>query len=439
MIKRYNRVNAAKFADEFFDFKEGLLTALTLNHEAGRKPIHDLQRDHTIDKIQHAKITSIRLAMPKKLMLSSLILFSFTAWLASFDDAPQIAQEKKLIRETLEQTKQINKELEKKINELEKEMNEEEVALLEKSKLKEMIKDLKESKQQKEALRNYARIEKKIRELKKNQSIQKDEQYLALLADQLLEGPSNQSMGKKLSSRKYKEASEELKKMRLKKDSFKELNKDIVKKLSDMGKCMSNSLSSFSGQNSSFSRDSASISESMQRMNQLCRQSEKELLKKGELGKACKSGIKKECKQINQNLNSMCDKLNQLQCKKDFAKKLDKMSRFLSQCQSQVACNKPGLKAGQGTQLSKNEMKTPELEAGQKSQIEAQKGEGRSQRSVEAASSGGGATSRVSQKKDVKYRHTMESLIKRDDIPENLKVGVKNYFTTIHQNNREDL
>ena len=59
-------------------------------------------------------------------------------------------------------------------------------------------------------------------------------------------------------------------------------------------------------------------------------------------------------------------------------------------------------------------------------------GTGPSTTSVEEAGSGAGSGTAISEHQRQEYQRQLESFVRREDIPETVKAGVKAYFENIH-------
>ena len=65
--------------------------------------------------------------------------------------------------------------------------------------------------------------------------------------------------------------------------------------------------------------------------------------------------------------------------------------------------------------------------------MEGIKGQGPSDVTTEEANSGTGSTSGGVAKRKLQYRKQAEAYIQRQDVPSEVKQGVKHYFENIHQ------
>ena len=86
-----------------------------------------------------------------------------------------------------------------------------------------------------------------------------------------------------------------------------------------------------------------------------------------------------------------------------------------------------------GTSNKTSNEKTPDNDNGNITMLEGIKGEGSSDVTTEEANSGTGSASNAAAKRQLKYRKQAEAYIQRQDVPSEVKQGVKHYFENIHQ------
>jgi hypothetical protein len=156
------------------------------------------------------------------------------------------------------------------------------------------------------------------------------------------------------------------------------------------------------------------------------------------------SQCKSAASQCQSQLNKLCSSLNKMGQCKSMCQSLSKLSQCLSQCQGCLSgqCNKPGSKpggkkAGSGTVESRRDGNDPLPFASETLQIQGQKGDGPSDKMTEAADSGDRTGSRRAGTKERAYQKQAESFVHREDVPAEVKEGVKNYFKTIQDKPEE--
>jgi len=102
------------------------------------------------------------------------------------------------------------------------------------------------------------------------------------------------------------------------------------------------------------------------------------------------------------------------------------------QCDSLALSKMSGLKPGFGSSDTKRDSDEELPMNGNLEQLVGQKGSGPSLSKVEEAESGSGVSSGKVSKKAKDFSKQLESFTERDDVPEELKQGVKEYFKNIH-------
>ena len=151
------------------------------------------------------------------------------------------------------------------------------------------------------------------------------------------------------------------------------------------------------------------------------------------------------CNAVNDQLSRLGQRLRGLSARKKANRSLSSLRKALGSCSSYL-CNsqsnslsqclgnkKGGLAAGMGGQLNQRNARDPLVDNGQTSQLQGTKGSGPSNASVETADDGSGVSSRGAADTERTFRRQVESFVEREDVPEDVKDGVKNYFESIHQ------
>jgi hypothetical protein len=100
---------------------------------------------------------------------------------------------------------------------------------------------------------------------------------------------------------------------------------------------------------------------------------------------------------------------------------------------AQQLAQQGGLKPGTGHSDAKRKDQDAANDNQNFAQLNGQQGEGESKSSVEAADSGTGITGRGATDKSRDFRKQAESLVHRDDVPEDLKQGIREYFQRVHE------
>lgn len=489
-VRRWSSDGAAHFADGFFGLKDSLASWLHFHKDKREGDFYSLQEHATAERVADLNVDNIRYQKPRRLMVC-LGLLTMCALLMAFKQAsPEVLAQQAEEAQTLEHTGLINEHLEDVIDELAKGLTEEEKEALNPDELRELIKNLKETKDTKEAMRQYAEIERKINAKAAKLEQRKNEQLMAKAGEELKKDEATKEAGKKLSEKDYKKAAEELKKLEPQKIDPKKLSeakKDLAKlkaaaqrmaaaakaagrkgsasaspkpgdKSAKASKSMAKaSKASGSGQGKANGQGGSSSGEGDGDMAQQIADLEaavkefegalkEAMLQEQQFGK-CDAGTLGQCNasqfMLTDQLNQMGDKLYRMQTMSDMQKKLLGLCKKIGQCQggmcdkaSLMAClgAKPGgKKAGVGSVESRRSETDELVDNGQTSLLQGQKNAGPSESTVEAADEGSGVATRQAGTRERDFQRQLESFVQREDVPDDVKEGVKAYFKNIHQ------
>jgi hypothetical protein len=155
----------------------------------------------------------------------------------------------------------------------------------------------------------------------------------------------------------------------------------------------------------------------------------------------CDAKSLSQCQACQQNLDRDMDKLSsylkKMGVKCDACKKLASLCKACSQCQGGLCqSNSPkagGKKAGWGSNIARRDVVEELVDNGQTTSLQGIKGEGPSQTTVETAEDGTGTSGRATASKKRSFERQFEAFVSRENVPEQVKSGVKNYFQSIHQ------
>ena len=146
----------------------------------------------------------------------------------------------------------------------------------------------------------------------------------------------------------------------------------------------------------------------------------------------------------NECLGDMAENLSDLDARCKAESMIQGFCKSLSQCQGKL-CNgggdKPGgdgsadggLEPGTGSSSNTNANVNNTRSTGDKSVLKGTKSQGPSVTMTEAATDGSGTSTGSNARLIQQYRHQAESFIRREDVSETVKSGVKEYFERIHQ------
>lgn len=472
IIRRTSDAKAAHVADDHFGLKDSLTSYLGFSKEHREGELYALQAAQTAERVQALDARSISLAWPRRLLTVSAILLAACVVMGFRKATPFVMEKLALEAETTKKTDEINKELEKEIEELLKNASEDEKELLKPDEWRQWVKELKETKDQKEAMRQYAELERKLQEAAQKLSQREQEHLLAKAGEELKQEAELREIGRKLEEKNYRDAAADLMKMELKADVQKpdEARKELAKLKSaaqrmaaaarnfqqrtgkqgsgNKNSQQSQSNSGKSGQSGQQSQaegqqgesSSSSMDEQMAALDEAMQQYEK-ALQQNQNQSQCKGGQNNANKKLGQLCQSMCKSAGQ----RDLMKKLMKLSQCAGQCQGYLGnkeCQslaecmgaKPGgKKAGWGSVESRRNESELTQDNGNRDQLQGIKGQGPANTSIEAADSGTGTATRQVKATEREWKRQLESFIQREDVPSEVKEGVKEYFKGIQE------
>ncbi|MBW8017114.1 MAG: hypothetical protein FVQ82_13090 [Planctomycetes bacterium] len=469
-IKRFDLAGACHFADNFFDLHDGVVSFTKFESQGRDSGFYELQADQVEDCVNHSDNPAhIPLGLSRRVCTIALALMIAALSMGFIDDSDAVKERRLQEELTLSKTEQVNAELRKELEDvlkgLEKEQAEDPDAKKQLNDLKRMVKELKITEDQKKALSQYAKLERELHKMLNSAQQRKDELLLDRVGEKLKSIRDGRQLGNKLSKKDYKAAAEELKKLKLKFD--KKGSKEEKKKLAklknisqQMAAAAESSLSKMSGKNNesqspdNISKMSKSGKCTPQESSSEKSDSQKSLAQKmAELKEATENYKKSQCEmgseEANAKMGKLGDALSKLGSKRLMQMKMKSLSKKLGQCQgfmtggkgkSLAACisqmespDAGGKGIGMGTSNKTSSEKTPDNDNGNITSIEGIKGDGPSEVTTEEANSGTGSASNAAARRQLQYRKQAEAYIQRQDVPSEVKQGVKHYFENIHQ------
>ncbi len=423
--RRFSHRKAVGHADRFFGMKEGLITADEHIREGREEEIHHLQLEHTRQTIQPHDPAALRGAFPRKVFGLALLLIVVSGSLLVLEDSLAVQQARAEAVATQALSEELAEELGEALDDLTERVDADAAEMLEDPALKKMLRELPVDGDRKALMRQLSEIDRHLSMMQNELDTRADENYLAELAQQLRQSRETSALGKALSQRKYKQAADELNQMQLGPKDGAAKQKTLEKLASKIEQTEKSMASSQSGSR----RDARAMSQQIQQMQQ-------EQKNSGQCSKECQN-------KVNESLGKSGSGMKQLGARKQAKSALDQLRKKLQQGQSQCAGNgdKPGngLQAGEGVDRSRRNPRESPPPAGTLEHLSGQLGEGESQKRIEDAASGAGVASDPGTERAADdYTQQVEAFVQREDIPEEMKHGVKTYFKQIHNLDAEE-
>ncbi len=464
---------AARFADDHFGLKDALSSHLGFSAQQREGEFIALQVEDTARRVASCQPATIPVRWSRKLLSIGGILLLSSLVMGFKKPSPIVIERLSLEQETSRKTEEINQELEKEIEELLTQTPDDEKELLNPDEWRQWLKELRETKDQKEAMRQYAELERRITEAAQKLSLRSQEQLLAKAAEELQQEAPLRPMAKALEQKDYKQAAEQLRQMQPQGEGQKpEEARQQMAKLKSAAQRMAAAARNYqqrSGQQSQQKAGSESQSAAGANSSKSGQSSQQAQGSQGTPGKDSmdeqmialeqqvnqldqqmqKDPSSSECKNCQSQVQQQISKLSQSLCKSaaqcNAAKKLSSLSQCASKCQGYLGnkeCNslsqclgeKPGgKKAGMGSSENRRDESEITQDNGNRDQLQGQKGAGPSSTSIESADSGSGAASRRATESERTWQRQVESFVQREDVPAEVKSGVKEYFKAIQQ------
>ena len=465
--RRPTAEEAALCADETFQLKDSIVSRRRFEQEHKEGGFFDLQAAATAETVSRLDPAAVTFAWPRRLATGAGVL-ALAAGLTAFKSTDQSILDR-LAREemTEDRMEEIKKEFEEMLKELEKTADEEELKALDPNELKKFVEELKATKDLAEAMKQLAELERKMDKAAKALEQKKEAQLMKKAGEELEkeEDPDARELAKKLKNEQFKEAAKAMQQMAPQEEEGKKLSekrkeaaklKAAAKRMAAAARAQKSNQAKNSqngrenqqnGQQAQVSQapQEQELSEELEQLEMEADEYDQQMeemeadekagkLDPSKLGKAQKSGQK-----LGERLGKLGQRLGKMGMKRDAKMKLLGMCKKAGQCQGFMQGMMPspfampgGKEPGDGSIESRREGTEELTDNGNTSQLKGQKGSGPSLTKVEAADDGTGTSSRRSEAKERTFRKQFESFVQREDVPEDVKDGVKNYFNALH-------
>lgn len=484
LTKRMDNHAAVIAADHFFNLKDGITTARHLAVHAPDEPTTILQWNWLSPKLPNCDPRSITQPFPKKLGSFASVLTVTAIILCILPPSASVRSAQELAETTRQNVAESKEELEKLIEELEKDIvGEDESEKIDMDEFRKMVKAIDETGDRAEAARQFARIERKVRDATRGLDQQRDEETLKLAAKELQKSDDTEArkIGKKLEEKELKEAAELLEKLAAKdidpkdikkgaekkQETLNEAKKDLAKmraatkRLAAAGKqrqAARQAQGGGAGENAQGGEgegaegegeaqgDGKPLEDMLAELDEAAEQMEKDL---EEMEFDPEAEWDEENEQNEDDMMKMKGELGQhlkkMHGKRQAKSKMDALRDALAQAQAnaqgqgqQMQANGPGGKEpGKGSSWSERKEKDDSQKNGALAELKGQHGDGPSLSAVEDSEAGTGVSSRKGSAKERDFNRQIESFVQRNDVPESLKLGVRNYFENLQKATKE--
>ena len=454
-LRHLSQTEAAQAADTEYQLKDGLISSLKFEEEKRTGEVYDLQKKKLEEQLKNHSPQTLSLRIPWRVAASATGLITLLIWLATLPNSEAVEKQIQHEQLTLDHSAEVKAAMEEIMEELLKELDEDELAEIDAEEMKDWLKGLEETKDQKEALRQLARFEQKLANTLKGLEAREDEETLKLAAAELAKSDLSDArqLGKKLEKKEFKEAGLDIENLKPgDKDPqgrklSNEERKNMMKKLREATKRMANGAKNKNKNlkpRNAKARDAKKLQpldELLDELDEAAAELDEQLQNMEEFDGEIEEG------DFDEKMKNFAGRMKKLDARKKLRGKLKRMRSQVGKSQSFMAAggaqqlglaNKGGLPPGKGSQESNRKGETempPEMAA---EHLKGQKGQGPSQSTVEDADSGTGISGKRSDAKARDFNRQMESFVQRDDVPEEMKLGVREYFERIHKVENEE-
>ncbi len=474
IARRASVEEASEFADGFFGLKDTIVSRRRFEAEHREGGYYDLQAHATEELVRPLRAERVPFVWPQKLGAAACILVmacGLTAFKATDQRILDKQREEMITQSKLEEMK---KQLEEMVEELSKSADDEEKAVLDPEKLKEFVKELGSTKDLAEAMKQMAKLEQKLDKAAAALEQKRNEQLMKKVGEELAkeEDPQARELAKKLKLEQFKEAMKDLEKMKPENLDDKKISekrkeaaklKAAAKRMAAAARAQKSKLSKKNNKDESGAKEDPNSKEKMVSKENAENQEQEEEedmaedLEKLEmeadeydaemeemenmekLGKLDPSKMGKAGEKIKGRLDKIGKGLSKMATKRAAKLKLQGMGKMAGKGQSYLQgmsgspfSNPGGKKPGNGTVENSRDQKDELKDNGQTTQLKGQKGQGPSITKVEDAEDGTGVSHRKGEAKERNFKMQFESFVQREDVPEDVKDGVKQYFESLH-------
>ncbi len=474
IFRQLSHDQAARFADLHFKLKDSIRSYSGFHKSGKNEGFYKLQAEQTEKSLDGLTTKGIRYHCPTCMLAIAVVLVLSSGLMGFKQDSPEVRLKKQQETLTLESTEEINRQIKDALEQLAKQLDEKELEkIVDVNVLKEKVEQLKETPDIKDAMRQYAQLEKDLGDILSSLKQQKEEQLLDRMGKQLQKDDESKALGNQLTQKQYDSASKELEKYKIDPQAELEMQQEQLEKLKTMAGRMAEEAgrnesgqsqqTGQSGQQTSQSESRASqlakqLNQSAAKANDALQQAMRQMQQTGQQSEqscqACQAS-QQAAQNANQSLGNMGQYLQQLSAKRQAQSMMQQMLNSLSQGQQGLGqcqqCNgnmpgagqnnngqrgdgagQGGREAGIGAGSARNTEPGKDAPNGPLTQVQGIQGTGPSQTSTEESGAGSDTGNAAKVRENLQYQQQVESFVRREDVPEAVKAGVKAYFENIH-------
>lgn len=455
--------DAAHAADAVFDLKDGLISWLDFRAAGRDGEVYQLNERDLAERLASLDVARIPVERPRRLLAAGALLAAAAFVLALLPHSASVRD--RIAREEMAASRsaEVNQQIEQAIEEIIESMSEQEREQIKPAALREWVKQLAVSKDARENEKRLARLEQQISKAMQGLEARQDEAVLKLAAEELAKSSvaDVRKMGKQLEAKAFEKAAEAMKAMKagpgrkMTPEELEKLRRNAAKSR-DMAKRMADGarrrdfgrMKRGDDPNAKPGDDPKAMEEMLEELDADARDLAKELEDMGDMEEGEKMDmVEAAAGEMDENMDKLALRLGKLDARQKAKGKLDALRRGLGDARrfaqgkssslglaQSASPEAGGLAPGTGTDQTRRKERDEFKDNGNLAEIKGrQTGEGPSSSTTESAESGGGIAGRANVAREREFKQQLESLVHRDDIPESLKLGVREYFETVHE------
>jgi len=464
LVRRGTR-EAAAVADRVFDLKDGLVSWLDFKDAGRQGEVYQLNERGLVRELAAHDVTELRVRPPRKVLAAGIVLAIAALVLGLLPHGAAVRD--RLAREELaaRRSAELEDQVKAAIEEIIKAMSEPERELLKPAELRAWAKQVAVTKDARESEKQLARLEQQIANAMQGLEARQDEAVLKLAAGELAKSAlaDVRQLGKQLEARDFKQAAQDLKDMKpgampkMTPGQMEQLRKNAAKS-TDLAKRMADGARKrdFGPQKPGDPAKppenkpgEAATQRGLDKMLEELDADARDLAKQLDNNKDPADAAGAMAAKVDDKMDGLGKRLGNLDARQKAKDKLDKLRGGLGEAR-QFAQGKSatlglaqsaaqgtqlgGLAPGTGSDATRRKERDEFKDNGNLAEIKGrQNAEGPSSSTVESAASGSGIAGRANVAKQREFKQQLEALVHRDDIPEVLKLGVREYFEKVHE------
>ena len=465
--------DAASFADQFYGFKDAISSYLGFAKSGQQGGFYDLQAAQTENMIEGKEVEKIIKPANWRRIAIALVLLAVSVSLGFKATSPEVLKRIEKEKQTLAMTIEVNDRIKEMVDKLEESTDDPgERKLLEPDKLRQWVNELKETTDLHEAKRQYSKMELRLNRAAEALQQRRDEELLDKAAEELGKDLESIELSKNLKYKKYEKAAEDLDDLKPQekiKDPKKlsEARKDLAKLKAaakrmataarntqasngnqgeqsenedgqdpegDIGELDDSEMDDAEGEEGDLSDAIEDLEDAVDQYDEALEEIEMYEDPYGEEPEWSQEELDEAYRAVKSKMDDLGDRMRRMAGRRKARSKLKKLSKRVAQAQSNSRSKQPGgTQAGKGTSDKERSERDKRVDNGNNTKLKGIKGSGPSITQLQDADDGDGTSRKKSTVKQRDYKRQFESFVEREDIPEDLKSGVKEYFTKIHQ------